>query len=75
VVYDRRTLKSRDAAHQPRDPRTNRRRFKPQKTNDGRRPTLQLQIDPANLAGLIDLIATIPFQHADLHAKDILGHD
>jgi type I restriction enzyme M protein len=34
----------------------------------------QLQIDPANLAGLIDLIATIPFQHADLHAKDILGH-
>ena len=27
-----------------------------------------------NLAGLIDLIATIPFQHADLHAKDILGH-
>ncbi len=26
----------------------------------------QLQIDPANLAGLIDLIATIPFQHADL---------
>ncbi len=34
----------------------------------------QLQIDPANLAGLIDLIANIPFQHADLHAKDILGH-
>jgi type I restriction enzyme M protein len=34
----------------------------------------QLQIDPANLSGLIDLIATIPFQHADLHAKDILGH-
>ena len=34
----------------------------------------QLQIDPANLAGLIDLIASIPFQHADLHAKDILGH-
>ena len=28
-----------------------------------------------NLAGLIDLIATIPFQHADLHAIDILGHD
>ncbi len=27
-----------------------------------------------NPAGLIDLIATIPFQHADLHAKDILGH-
>ena len=34
----------------------------------------QLQIDPTNLAGLIDLIATIPFQHANLHAKDILGH-
>ncbi len=34
----------------------------------------QLQIDPANLSGLIDLISTIPFQHADLHAKDILGH-
>ncbi len=34
----------------------------------------QLQIDPTNLAGLIDLISTIPFQHADLHAKDILGH-
>ena len=45
----------------------------------------QLQIDPANLAGLataklvgdaglIDLFATIPFQQADLHAKDILGH-
>ena len=27
-----------------------------------------------NLAGLIDLIATSPFQHPDLHAKDILGH-
>lgn len=34
----------------------------------------QLQIDQSNLAGLIDLIATIPFEHADLHAKDILGH-
>ncbi len=34
----------------------------------------QLQIDPANLSSLIDLIATIPFEHADLHAKDILGH-
>lgn len=34
----------------------------------------QLQIEAANLAGLIDLIATIPFQHANLHAKDILGH-
>jgi type I restriction enzyme M protein len=34
----------------------------------------QLQLDPANLSSLIDLIATIPFEHADLHAKDILGH-
>ena len=34
----------------------------------------QLQIDPSNLSGLIDLIATIPFEHAHLHAKDILGH-
>ncbi len=34
----------------------------------------QLQINPSNLAGLIDLIATIPFEHANLHAKDILGH-
>lgn len=34
----------------------------------------QLQIDPANLCSLIDLIATIPFEHESLHAKDILGH-
>jgi type I restriction enzyme M protein len=34
----------------------------------------QLQLDPSNLSSLIDLIATIPFEHADLHAKDILGH-
>ena len=34
----------------------------------------QLQLDPANLSNLIDLVATIPFEHADLHAKDILGH-
>lgn len=34
----------------------------------------QFQIDPAALAGLVDLISTIPFQHASLHAKDILGH-
>ena len=34
----------------------------------------RLQIDPTNLSSLIDLIATIPFEHADLHAKDILGH-
>ena len=33
----------------------------------------QLPIDPANLSSLIDLIASIPFQHADLHAKDILN--
>jgi type I restriction enzyme M protein len=31
------------------------------------------QIDPA-LPGLIDLIAEIPFKHATLKAKDILGH-
>ena len=34
----------------------------------------QLQLDPANLSSLVDLIATIPFEHADLNAKDILGH-
>ncbi len=34
----------------------------------------QLQLDAANLSSLIDLIATIPFEHAELHAKDILGH-
>jgi len=34
----------------------------------------QLQLDPDNLRGLVDLIATIPFEHANLHAKDILGH-
>lgn len=34
----------------------------------------QLQLDPANLSSLIDLISTIPFEHAELHAKDILGH-
>ena len=34
----------------------------------------QYQIDPANLASLVDLISTIPFRHANLHAKDILGH-
>ena len=45
----------------------------------------QLQIDPANPAGLIDLIATAPFQHADRKSsrhcvmktdvKDILVND
>lgn len=34
----------------------------------------QLQIEPAKLGELIDLIATIPFHHKSLHAKDILGH-
>lgn len=34
----------------------------------------QFQLDPAALAGLVDLISTIPFRHAHLHAKDILGH-
>ncbi|HYG36809.1 MAG TPA: type I restriction-modification system subunit M, partial [Clostridia bacterium] len=34
----------------------------------------QLQLDPANLSSLIDLVASIPFEHAELHAKDILGH-
>jgi type I restriction enzyme M protein len=34
----------------------------------------QYQIDPTALAGLVDLISTIPFRHANLHAKDILGH-
>lgn len=33
-----------------------------------------LGLTPETLGGLIDLIATIPFEHADLHAKDILGH-
>ncbi|MHB1379023.1 MAG: class I SAM-dependent DNA methyltransferase [Desulfurivibrionaceae bacterium] len=34
----------------------------------------RLQIDQAKLIELINLIATIPFEHASLHAKDILGH-
>ncbi|WP_447775562.1 class I SAM-dependent DNA methyltransferase [Pseudomonas chlororaphis] len=34
----------------------------------------QLSIDADKLTGLIDLIASIPFQHSSLHAKDILGH-
>lgn len=34
----------------------------------------RLQIDQAKLGELIDLIATIPFQHESLQAKDILGH-
>ena len=34
----------------------------------------QLQIDQAKLGELIDLIATVPFKHASLNSKDILGH-
>lgn len=34
----------------------------------------QLQIDQAKLGELIDLVATIPFTHASLSSKDILGH-
>jgi type I restriction enzyme M protein len=35
----------------------------------------RLELPPENLLGLINkVIATIPFEHADLHAKDILGH-
>ncbi len=34
----------------------------------------QLQIDQAKLGELIDLVATIPFEHASLSSKDILGH-
>ena len=34
----------------------------------------QLQIDQAKLGELIDLIATIPFEHETLRSKDILGH-
>ncbi len=33
-----------------------------------------LQLDAAKLGELIDLVATIPFHHATLGAKDILGH-
>src|SRR5690554_5604048 len=34
----------------------------------------QLQIEQAKLGELIDLIATIPFTHATLSSKDMLGH-
>ena len=34
----------------------------------------QLQIEQNKLADLLDLIATIPFSHESLKAKDILGH-
>ena len=36
---------------------------------------MQLQIEPAKLVGLIsEVISAIPFRHASLNAKDILGH-
>ena len=36
---------------------------------------VQLQLEPARLVGLIsEVIASIPFRHASLNAKDILGH-
>ena len=34
----------------------------------------RLQLDPDNLRGLIDLVASIPFHHDRLAPKDILGH-
>ncbi|MFC3193379.1 type I restriction-modification system subunit M [Marinicella sediminis] len=34
----------------------------------------RLQIDQTKLGELIDLIATIPFEHKSLDSKDILGH-
>jgi type I restriction enzyme M protein len=34
----------------------------------------QLQIDQSKLGELIDLMATVPFNHASLSSKDILGH-
>lgn len=34
----------------------------------------QLQIDQSKLGELIDLIATVPFTHASMNSKDILGH-
>ena len=70
-VCDRRTLNHRIARRKPHNFGPNRRRPKPRKTSDGRRPTLQLQIDPANLAGLIDLIVTIPFQLTNEFAKSV----
>jgi type I restriction enzyme M protein len=36
---------------------------------------MQLQLDPAKLVGLIsEVVSSIPFRHASLNAKDILGH-
>tara|TARA_R110001583_G_scaffold194795_2_gene367023 strand:+ start:64 stop:1740 length:1677 start_codon:yes stop_codon:yes gene_type:complete len=34
----------------------------------------RLRIDQTKLGELIDLIATVPFNHASLNSKDILGH-
>ena len=34
----------------------------------------RLELPQDNLGGLIDLIATIPFEHGEHHAKDIPGH-
>ncbi len=34
----------------------------------------RLNIDDTKLGELIDLVATIPFNHGHLHSKDILGH-
>ncbi len=69
-VCDRRTLNYRIARRKPHNFEPNRRRPKPRKTSDGCRPT-QLQIDPANLAGLIDLIANIPFLLTNQFAKSV----
>ena len=60
-VCDRRTLNHRIARRKPHDFEPNRRRPKPRKTSDGRRPT-QLQID---------LIATIPFLLTNQFAKSV----
>lgn len=36
---------------------------------------MQLQLEPSKLVGLIsEVISSIPFRHASLNAKDILGH-
>jgi type I restriction enzyme M protein len=34
----------------------------------------RLEVNDAKFASLIDLIATVPFDHESLHSKDILGH-
>jgi len=49
-------------------------RISPKLKNVVNKDYIQLQIDPPKLAVLIDFIATIPFQHADIYAKDILCH-